>query len=134
MKRRTKTRVAGNTFQPGNQLSVGNKGGGRKPDWFKNRCDEIFRDEELLEFVAAVAKGNTFAQLHPAGVIDAPPTIKNRLEAVQMLKEWAYGKDDTPANINAIIETVELKTVATEKLLEVIVPSESTEIENTQVA
>ena len=70
--------------------------GGRKPDWFIKRCQELFENEELLEFVAMVAKGGKFAQLHPAGVIDAPPTIKNRLEAVQMLKEWGFGKETQP--------------------------------------
>ena len=85
-------------FQPGHQTRLGQKNpnAGRKPDWFIKRCQELFEQEELLEFVAMVAKGGKFAQLCAAGIIDGPPSIKSRLEAVTMLKEWGFGKETQP--------------------------------------
>lgn len=74
------------------------KNSGRKPEWFQNRCKELFEKKKLLDFVAGVAAGTEVEQKavsvdHGVEVVDVRPQIKDRLRAVEMLKDWGYGKE-----------------------------------------
>ena len=79
------------------------EGSGRKPEWFTNKCKTLFEKRGLLEFVAGVASGTETEQ--KLVVIDEQtvleevrPQIKDRLKAVEMLKEWGFGKEILPVD------------------------------------
>lgn len=84
-------------FYPGGKR----EGSGRKPDWFVRRCKELFEKHKLLDFVAGVATGEekegkvSVTDEGPV-VVDVSASIKDRLRATEMLKEWGYGKEITP--------------------------------------
>ncbi len=87
------------------------KGAGRKPEWFSNRCKDLFEKGKLLDFVKDVAKGIEHEQKVTSGpsgpeITETKPQIKDRLRATEMLKEWGYGKSVQP--ITGSVSVVDL--------------------------
>jgi len=68
-------------FQKGNKIAVGNKGGGRPLDWLKERCQELVKQDKIVEFIAEGASGN-----YPMADTD------DRLKAAGMLLDRGFGK------------------------------------------
>lgn len=89
------------TFKKGQQGLGGKRdGAGRPPDWLQDKCKSLLDKHKLIDFVAGVASGEEVERsvtqfgkvfYHVAGV-------KERLRAVEMLKDWAYGK--SPQNVS----------------------------------
>ena len=75
---------------------IGNKGGtGRPPDAFTAKCKEIVDRYELVEYLADVSSGKEVETVQVDGrgtVCKAPASTKDRLRAVEMLLDRAYGK------------------------------------------
>lgn len=90
------------TFQPGNKVAVGNKGGGRKPDWFKAKMAEIASSDEAVGFVEDVIKGkdvDEFLVLQTGVQVPVKADAATRLKFLQFAKESGYGKDTQPIEI-----------------------------------
>lgn len=74
--------------------TLGNKGGGRHPDWLKAKCAKILKDKKLIEFLGNVASGKDVEQkINENGeVLKVPADVKDRLRAVEMLLDRGFGK------------------------------------------
>jgi hypothetical protein len=76
------------------------EGAGRKPDWFKQKCADLFEKHKLAEYVAKVGSGE-----------EPDADVKDRLKACDMLKDWGIGKTDQPitirASLNEMIKSAE---------------------------
>lgn len=72
----------------------GNKGGGRKPDWLKAKCQGIIADLKLIEFLGQVASGKDVDQrINENGeCLKVPADVKDRLKALDMLLDRGFGK------------------------------------------
>lgn len=71
---------------------------GRKPDWFREKCAEYINQENLLDFVLSVAKGEAVEERIvkvSEGFVDrmmVKACIKDRLSAVEFFANYGYGK------------------------------------------
>jgi len=67
---------------------------GRSPDWLKTRCEEIFEKRNLVEFLGQVAGGDEvdFTVTSDGSIVRHAANIKARLQAIEMLKDWRWGK------------------------------------------
>lgn len=75
------------------------KGAGRKPEWLKEKCQKLLEDNKLYEFLSDVAKGETFTM--PGGedgTILSPAPIRDRLKAVEIIMDRAFGKSIQPVD------------------------------------
>ena len=79
-----KTRKPG-TFQKGNRASVGNKGGGRPPEWLAAQCREIIEKKKLIPWLGRVAAGE-----------EPMAEMKDRIKAYELLCDRAWGKAAQP--------------------------------------
>ena len=69
-------------------------GSGPTPDIFKAKCKKLLDRYKLLDYVARVAAGEE-KEIFITQVgerIDRPCDTKDRLKAVEMIKDWGYGK------------------------------------------
>lgn len=77
---------------------AGNSNSGRRPDWFRETCQDIICEEKLLEFVGRVASGKEVEQrvvvnkVTGAEVVEVRCGTADRLAAFKMLAEWGVGK------------------------------------------
>ena len=69
-------------------------GSGRTPDAFKAKCQAILERKNLLDYVGRVASGEEKEiYINSLGVKHKKPCdTKDRLKAVEMIKDWGYGK------------------------------------------
>ena len=71
---------------------------GRKPDWFREKCAEYINQENLLEFVLRVAKGEEdeerIVKISEGRVekMRVQACIKDRISAVEFFANYGYGK------------------------------------------
>lgn len=86
------------TFQPGNRASVGNKGGGRPPDWIKQEAAKIGDPLAIVRFYWDVANGKDLEQVvTDSGVsIAVPAPVKDRLRAGELYLDRVIGKVTQP--------------------------------------
>lgn len=109
-------------FQPGQSGNpAGSKpgnGAGRKPDWLINKCQTLVDDAKVVEFLAAVVKGEDVEQVvgDQGEVIRVPAAVRDKLRAAEMLLDRAYGKPGQPVTVTA---ESELESIPTKDLLEV---------------
>jgi hypothetical protein len=91
------------TFEKGNKLGGKRENAGRPPDWLRTKCQKLLEKHKLIEFVAKVAAGEDIDQaINDNGeCLKIPAGVKERLKAVEMLKEWGLGK--TPDNVDVEI-------------------------------
>ena len=80
-----------------NRGNPGNKGGGRPHDWLKEKCQGIVEKKRLIEFLANVASGDPFVEKITIKGETIEKTkesaeVRDRLKAVEMLKDWGFGK------------------------------------------
>lgn len=73
-------------------------GAGRKPNWFKEQCAEIFDRARALEYIEKVI---TDVKVKPhvtmsGETVMTTADVKEHLMAIEMLKEWAHGKSPLP--------------------------------------
>lgn len=93
-KTRIKTRKPG-TFKPGNKAAVGNKGGGRTPDWFKAKMAEIASSKEALDLVTGVIEGkdvDEFLVLQTGVQVPVKADASTRLKFLQYATDHGFGK------------------------------------------
>lgn len=95
---RVKTRKPG-TFQKGNRASVGNKGGGRKPDWFKAKMRELASSQDAVDLVEGAIAGkeiDEFLVLQTGVQVPKKPDLDTRLKYLNYATEHGYGKASQP--------------------------------------
>jgi hypothetical protein len=82
----------------GNPTGKGGKrpGAGRPPEWLRDKCREIIDRQELIDFVGNVAAGLPFKAMIGSTEMKVSADVKERLKAVEMLKEWGFGKAAQP--------------------------------------
>lgn len=73
------------------------KNAGRPPDWLKKKCADLLDKNKLVDFLARVANGDeTEPHIVRSGgdvsIEESAPSIHDRLRAVEMLLDRAYGK------------------------------------------
>lgn len=81
---------------PGNKGGNGNSG--RKPNWFRYKCNRILDKRKLLDFCGAVAAGDLVderSEYDPLTKSEAwvpcKATIKDRLKAIEFLTSYGHG-------------------------------------------
>lgn len=69
-------------------------GAGRKPNWLKERCQEIVERDKILEFLASVANGADVEQAvgGEGEVIRVPAAVRDRIKAAELLLDRGFGK------------------------------------------
>lgn len=77
----------------------GNKGGsGRPSDWLREKCEGIIEKKKLIEWLGNVASGESvdtrivFDEDNVPHHEKLPAAIKDRLRAMEMLSDRAWGK------------------------------------------
>ena len=67
---------------------------GRKPNWFREKCADIIVEENMLDFVKRVAKGDESEERMTkyGGIVQVKASIDSRMGAVKFLAEYAVGK------------------------------------------
>jgi hypothetical protein len=93
-------------LRPG--LNFGNKGGGRTPHWFKQKCLDSLHKYKLLDFYIDIARGKLvdekFGGIDKEGKairVPIPAPLEVRKDAIEKLKEWGVGKETLPIDLNA---------------------------------
>lgn len=83
----------------------GNKGGGRPSGWLKTKCQKIIVDKKLLEWLGSVAAGEPveekvyFDNQNNPIKKKIPADTKDRLRALEMLADRAWGKPAQAVNL-----------------------------------
>ena len=82
-------------------------GAGRKPDWLKMACRRVMEEggDDLgrIAFLAAVVRGEKVKPVSTMqGIVMSECGPREKMEALDRLKEWGYGK--TPLPIRATDE------------------------------
>lgn len=81
------------------------QGAGRTPDWLKEKCKSLLDKKRLIDFVGDVAAGEPVQAYFGSKDADGrqhkteatvSADVKERLRAVEMLKEWGFGKSSQP--------------------------------------
>ena len=71
-------------------------GAGRPADWLRTECENIIKKNKLIEFLGEVAIGEPIQKVKsPTGQVTelkVSADIKDRLKAIEMLSDRAYGK------------------------------------------
>lgn len=87
------------TFQPGNRASVGNKGGGRKPDAFKALMRQIASSPAAVGLIRDAIAGkdvDEFLVLQTGVQVPTKCDAATRLKFIQYATEHGYGKANQP--------------------------------------
>jgi hypothetical protein len=88
----------------------GNPGGGRPPDWLKQKCREIVEKKKLIEWLGDVAAGEDVdQQINAAGeCLKIPASVKDRLKAIEMLEDRGWGKPTQEIESSSLQEVIDL--------------------------
>ena len=103
---RSKTR-GGRRFEKGNKAAIGNKGGGRPPEWLIAECKKYVEKREIIKFLADVAGGENVREVQSGDgseVVGAPAEIRDRLKAAEMLLDRGWGKPDQSMDVSGHIK------------------------------
>jgi hypothetical protein len=103
MAEKTRSKTRPGTFQKGNKAAVGNKGGGRPPEWLKSKCQSAVENKDLIQFLEDVAAGKAVREIQvgdDAVTIKAPAEMKDRLKALEMLMDRGWGKPGQSVEVN----------------------------------
>ena len=82
-------------------------------NWLRDECQKFLRKDKLLEFLVEVASGEPVEKVKlPGGQITQTKIsaeIKDRLRAIEMIKDWGFGKavqptiDETPEDRRKVV-------------------------------
>ncbi len=93
-------RPRGNPFPEGNKEAHGGArpGAGRKPNWLKEKCQKLFEETKVLDFLAQILRHeevkphvDMFGKTHMV-----KPALADWFEAVDRVKDWGFGKTPLP--------------------------------------
>lgn len=70
------------------------EGAGAKPNWLKEKCQELVESNGLLEFLVQVATGVDVEQAvgSEGEVIRVPASVRDRIKATELLLDRGFGK------------------------------------------
>lgn len=100
--------------QSGNPKGKSNPGlAGRPADWYKAKCAEIIEKNKLMEWLGQVARGEDVEQrVNENGeILKIPASVKDRMRALEMLQDRAWGKPSQDISHSGSIEVASAETV-----------------------